>query len=82
MLLYIFAMGVLVVMKRKQRRDRLLREQFLNMPLPTVLQWKMHYFAVLYCTAQYCTTQYSTVLYGALGTGIQIFPPTWRFGRR
>ena len=31
-----FAMGVLVVMKRKQKRDRLLREQFLNMPLPTV----------------------------------------------
>ena len=36
MLLYMFAMGVLVVMKRKQKRDRLLREQFLNMPLPTV----------------------------------------------
>ena len=35
-LLYMFAMGVLVVMKRKQKRDRLLREQFLNMPLPTV----------------------------------------------
>ena len=38
MLLYIFAMGVLLVMKRKQRRDRRLREQFLNMPLPTVMK--------------------------------------------
>ena len=39
-LLYLFAMVVLVVMKRKQRRDRRLREQFLNMPLPTGLGYK------------------------------------------
>ena len=35
MLLYIFAMIVLIIMKKKQRRDARLREQFLNMPLPS-----------------------------------------------
>jgi len=39
-LLYIFAMIVLIIMKKKQRRDARLREQFLNMPLPSGLGYK------------------------------------------
>lgn len=39
-LLYMFGMIVLIVVKKKQRRDARLREQFLNMPLPTGLGYK------------------------------------------
>eukprot|EP00090_Calanus_glacialis_P029778 TRINITY_DN4782_c0_g1_i1.p1 TRINITY_DN4782_c0_g1~~TRINITY_DN4782_c0_g1_i1.p1 ORF type:complete len:959 (-),score=180.57 TRINITY_DN4782_c0_g1_i1:103-2979(-) len=39
-LLYIFVMIVLIIMKKKQRRDARLREQFLNMPLPSGLGYK------------------------------------------
>ena len=39
-LLYMFGMIVLIVVKKKQRRDARLREEFLNMPLPTGLGYK------------------------------------------
>ena len=39
-LLYLFGMTVLIVIKKKQRRDAMLREQFLNMPLPSGLGYK------------------------------------------
>jgi len=39
-LLYVFAMIVLIIMKKKQKRDARLREQFLNMPLPSGLGYK------------------------------------------
>ena len=39
-LLYMFGMIVLIVIKKKQRRDARLREQFLNLPLPTGLGYK------------------------------------------
>ena len=39
-LLYIFAMIILIIMKKKQRRDARLREQFLNMSLPSGLGYK------------------------------------------
>ena len=35
-----FGMIVLIVIKKKQRRDARLREQFLNLPLPTGLGYK------------------------------------------
>ena len=39
-LLYMFGMIVLIVIKKKQRRDARLREQFLNLPLPSGLGYK------------------------------------------
>ena len=39
-LLYMFGMVVLIVIKKKQRRDARLREQFLNLPLPSGLGYK------------------------------------------
>ena len=39
-LLYTFGMIVLIVIKKKQRRDARLREQFLNLPLPSGLGYK------------------------------------------
>ena len=39
-LLYTFGMIVLIVVKKKQRRDARMREQFLNLPLPSGLGYK------------------------------------------
>ena len=39
-MLYVFAMIVFIVVKRKQRKDRRLREQFLQLPVPEGLGFK------------------------------------------
>ena len=39
-MLYIFAMIVFIVIKRKQRKDRRLREQFLQLPVPEGIGFK------------------------------------------
>ena len=39
-MLYIFAMIVFIVVKRKQRKDRRLREQFLQLPVPEGIGFK------------------------------------------
>ena len=39
-MLYIFAMIVFIVIKKKQRRDKRLREQFLQMPIPHGIGFK------------------------------------------
>ena len=38
--LYIFAMIVFIVIKKKQRRDKRLREQFLQLPIPQGIGFK------------------------------------------
>ena len=39
-MLYVFAMIVFIVIKRKQRKDRRLREQFLQLPIPEGIGFK------------------------------------------
>jgi hypothetical protein len=39
-MLYIFAMVVFLLIRRRHRRDKRLREQFLNLPLPQGLGYK------------------------------------------
>ena len=39
-MLYVFAMIVFIVVKRKQRKDQRLREQFLQLPVPEGLGFK------------------------------------------
>ena len=39
-MLYIFAMIVFIVIKKKQRRDKRLREQFLQLPIPQGIGFK------------------------------------------
>ena len=39
-MLYIFAMIVFIIIKKKQRRDKRLREQFLQLPIPQGIGFK------------------------------------------
>ena len=39
-MLYIFAMVVFIIIKKKQRRDKRLREQFLQLPVPQGIGFK------------------------------------------
>ena len=40
LMLYMFAMIVFIVIKKKQRRDKRLREQFLQLPIPQGIGYK------------------------------------------